>query len=254
MNKEATRELILKMADDALITGHRYSEWTGLAPMIEEDIAFASIAQDKIGHAWALYKILHEQFGLENPDRLAFFRDEKDFRCCHLSELPNHGFEHALVRQFLFDHAEYLRYEMLSGSSFEPLAQLARKIKGEIKYHLLHADTWMKRLGAEGTEESHARLQSAMNELFPAAGGIFEPGSFESELASEKIFAGEKFLRTSWVSKISIIANQANLSLPEVADPSVGFGGRKGFHTEHLSSLLAEMGEVIRSEAEGTEW
>ncbi len=254
MNAPAIKELILKMADDALIIGHRNSEWNGFAPIIEEDIAFASIAQDKIGHAWALYKILHEHFGETDPDRMAFFREEKDFRCCHFVELPIGEYDFSLVRHFLFDHAEYCRYEMLEHSSYEPLAQLAKKIKGEIKYHLLHADTWIKKLGAQGSEESHARMQSSLNELYPLALGIFEPGNFENELMGENIFAGETELQKQWLENITNSLNNTNLKLPEVKNPRIGFGGRKGFHTEYLRPLITEMSEVIKSEEAGTEW
>src|ERR1051326_7324009 len=102
---EAIKELILKMADDALIIGHRNSEWTGIGPILEEDIAMSSMAQDKIGHALALYKILHEHFGDSDPDPLAFRRAEKDFKCCHLVEFPIGEYDFTTVRHFLFDNA-----------------------------------------------------------------------------------------------------------------------------------------------------
>src|SRR6185295_955487 len=115
---QSVKELILKMADDALIMGHRNSEWTGLGPILEEDIAFSSMAQDKIGHALALYTIMHEQFGGETPDITAYQREEKKFRCCHLVEFPIGEYDFTIARHFLFDHAEMLRYELLTQSSF----------------------------------------------------------------------------------------------------------------------------------------
>jgi ring-1,2-phenylacetyl-CoA epoxidase subunit PaaC len=123
------KDLLFKMADDALIIGHRNSEWTGIGPVLEEDLAFSSMAQDKIGHAFALYTILHESFGEAEPDTLAFKRTEKEFKCCQLVELPIGEYDFSLMRHFLFDHAESLRYEMLANSSFQPLAQLAKKSK-----------------------------------------------------------------------------------------------------------------------------
>src|SRR5687768_14714257 len=162
MNNGALKDLLYKMADDALISGHRNSEWTGIGPMLEEDLAFSSMAQDKIGHAIALYKILHEILGEADPDTLGFKREEKEFKCCQFVEQPIGEYDFSIMRQFLFDHAELLRYEMLSQSSFQPLALLARKVKGEIKYHVMHADTFIKQFGT-GTEESHARLQSSLN-------------------------------------------------------------------------------------------
>ena len=253
MNKEAIQELMLKMADDALIMGHRDSEWTGLGPSLEEDIAFSSMSQDKIGHAWNLYRILHEQFGLPDPDRLAFYREEKDYKCAHLTELYTRDYAFALVRQFLFDHAQYQRFGMLKGSSFEPLAQFARKVTGEVKYHILHGDAWLKRLG-KGNEESRARLQSAMNEVFPYALGIFEPGKFEDALKQEGVFEGEAALQAHWLEAIAPVLDAAGLNLPDAAATEAQLGGRHGYHTDQLQPLLDEMTEVLKTEPEGAEW
>lgn len=236
------KELLYKIADNELILGHRNSEWTGLGPMLEEDIAFSSMAQDKIGHALALYTILHEDFGEASPDVIAFTRHEKDFKCCHLVELPIGEFDFSLVRQFFFDHAEALRYQMLENSSNVRLAQLARKVRGELKYHVLHADTWMRKLG-NATEESHARLQSAVNEAYPLALGIFEEGPYEKELQSQDIFAGEEALKAQWLENINKVLQQSNLALPTNAQPALG--GRNGYHTEHLAPLLKEMTAVF---------
>ncbi len=130
-NQLALKELLVKMADDELILGHRNSEWTGLGPVMEEDIAFSSMAQDKIGHSLALYGILHEQLGEKDPDHFAFLREEKEYRCCHLVEMPNGEYDFSLVRHFLFDHAETVRYQSMSESSFEPLRRLSSKFRGE---------------------------------------------------------------------------------------------------------------------------
>ena len=239
------------MADDELIIGHRSSEWTGIGPILEEDIAFSSMAQDKIGHALANYTILNKEFNMPEPDRFAFFRNEKEMLNCQLVELPIGEYDFSLVRHFLFDHADFIRYEMLSDSSFSPLAQLSKKIKGELKYHVLHADTWLTRLG-NATDESHARMQSSLNEIWNYALGIFEPSDHEAQLISEKVFEGEKVLQQKWIEKISPIIEKANLKIPVTVQPV--YGGRKGYHTEHLQPLLNEMNEVISSEAEGMEW
>src|ERR1035437_8162554 len=200
----AIKELLYKMADDQLIIGHRNSEWTGIGPVLEEDIAFGSLAQDKVGHAYNIYQLLHEM-GEADPDTIAFNRDEKDMKCCHLVELPIGEFNFSLVRHFLFDHAEYLRFEMLSRSSFEPLANLAKKYKGEIKYHIFHADTWIKQL-MDGSEESKARIQSSFHELLATSFSIFEPGPFENILMQEGIFGGEAELETKWYDTVSNFA------------------------------------------------
>jgi ring-1,2-phenylacetyl-CoA epoxidase subunit PaaC len=249
---DAVKGLILKMADDALIMGHRNSEWTGLGPVLEEDIAFSSMAQDKIGHALALYGILHEQFGAPEPDQIAFAREESKFRCCHFVELPIGEYDFSLVRHFLFDHAEAIRYEMLSSSSFDPLAKLARKVKGEIKYHVLHANSWLQRLG-NGTEQSHRRMQSALNFCIPYALGIFEKSTEEEELIEQEIFAGEELLQTLWEERIKELIEKAGLLFHEVPQREIHKGGRSGKHTHHLHMLLEEMSQVIRMESRA-EW
>jgi len=247
----AVKEFLYKMADDQLIIGHRNSEWTGIGPILEEDIAFGSIAQDKVGHAYNIYQLLHEM-GEADPDTIAFQRDEKDFKCCHLVELPIGEYDFSLVRHFLFDHAELLRFEMLSNSSFEPLANLAKKFKGEIKYHVFHANTWIKQL-MNGTEESKARIQSSFNSVFPIAFSIFEKSPLEDVLISEGVFEGEEILTNKWLETIRTIVNSCGVKLPDVPDKSIGYGGRKGYHTEYLNPLLLEMTEVLRSEP-GAEW
>jgi len=247
----AVKELLYKMADDQLIIGHRNSEWTGIGPVLEEDIAFGSMAQDKVGHAYNFYQLLHEM-GEGDPDTIAFYRNEKDFKCSHLVELPIGEFDFSLVRHFLFDHAEYIRFEMLANSSFEPLANLAKKYKSEIKYHIFHANTWIKQL-MNGSEESKARVQSSFNELLSVAFSIFEPGPYEDILIGESIFAGEKVLEARWFETIGAIAKDNGIKLAEVNDRTAGYGGRKGYHTEYLEPMLLEMTEVLRSEP-GAEW
>ena len=218
MNTEAIKELLFKMADNALIIGHRNSEWTGIGPTMEEDISFSSMAQDKIGHALQLYKILNAQLDERDPDTLGFMREAKEFRCCQLVEMPIGEYDFSLIRHFLFDHAEYLRFQNLKSSSFKPMANLANKFEGEIKYHIFHADMWMKSL-ANGTEESKARMQQALNQSMELAVGIFEPGPFESELINDDIFIGEKALFDQWISQITDILGNLNLTVPSVKFP-----------------------------------
>ena len=239
-----TKNLLYRMADDDLIVAHRNSEWTGLGPTLEEDIAFSSIAQDKLGHALGLYTILHEEYGEDIPDKIAFGRTETEFTCCQLVELPIGDYAFSLMRHFLFDLADQLRFELLESSSSEPIARLARKVKGEIKYHLFHAATWVRNLAAKGDEESHARMQSALNEAFPYALGIFEPGEGDDLLAAEGIFPGEAHLQELWLTALS--------SMPD-PDTTPHYGGRRGHHTEHLAPLLAEMSEVFQIDPQA-EW
>jgi len=238
------KELLYKMADDQLIIGHRNSEWTGMGPLLEEDIAFSSMAQDKVGQSLALYTLL-QQLGEQDSDTVAFTRNAAQFHNCILTELPNGEYDFSLIRHFLFDTAEALRFEMLMQSSYEPLAQLARKVRGEVRYHTMHANTWIKRLGS-ATEESIARLQQSLNVALPFALGIFEPSPFEADIISQQIFAGESELQKRWTSKIEEVIAQTQLTLPDWRTVEPIFGGRRGQHSEHLQPLLDEMSEVFR--------
>ncbi len=237
---EAAKDLIYKMADDQLIIGHRNSEWTGLGPILEEDIAFSSMAQDKLGQSEHLYNLLHE-LGEADADTVAFTRNENQFHCCHLLELPIGEYDFSLIRHFLFDMAEAVRFEMLVESSYENLALLAKKFKGEIKYHTMHANTWLQQL-ATGNEESKARMQNALNEAWPLALGIFEPGDSEDVLKEASIFEGEAVLEAKWLEEVTALLNKAGLTIP--AGVTAEYGGRKGKHTAHLQPLLDEMTEV----------
>jgi ring-1,2-phenylacetyl-CoA epoxidase subunit PaaC len=248
---EAVKELLYKMADDLLIFGHRNSEWTGLGPILEEDIAFSSMAQDKIGHAQAMYQILHE-LGEQDPDTIAFTREASKFHNCQLVELPNGEYDFSMVRHFLFDHADQQRFEMLASSSFEPLAKVARKIKGEIKYHVFHGDTWMVKL-SNATEVSKARMQSALNECWNYALGIFEKGDFEKELADSGVFEGEAALQERWLAKITPIIEKAGLKIPAESSWEPVYGGRKAYHSDYLAPLVEEMSEVFRVDP-SAEW
>lgn len=240
----ALKKLIYRMADDQLIIGHRNSEWVGLGPFLEEDIAFSSIAQDKVGHSFNLYSILRNELGEQEPDTIGFTRNERDFTCCQLVELPNGEYDFSLIRHFLFDSAELLRFEGLSTSTYEPLARVARKYFGEIKYHVFHATTWVKQLAMDGNEVSKARMQSALNEAFPYALGIFEAGEDDQLLVAEGIFEGEDSLKARWMELIAGQLESWGLSVPTDAKPV--FGGRKGYHSDFLQPLLDEMGEVFR--------
>ena len=243
MNIEAIKDLLYKMADDQLIIGHRNSEWTGLGPILEEDIAFSSMAQDKIGQSLTLYTLLND-LGESEPDTLAFMRNEKQFHNCQFVELPIGDYDFSIIRQFLFDTSEYLRFEMLQESSFEPLAQAAKKFRGEIKYHVMHAKSFIHQLG-NGSDESISRLQTSLNYAYPFALGIFETSKFENELISENIFREEEYLKGLWLEKIIEVIGETQLQMPVLEDQSPRFGGRYGDHTEYLQPLLDEMSEVF---------
>jgi ring-1,2-phenylacetyl-CoA epoxidase subunit PaaC len=244
MNENALKELLYKMADDLLILGHRNSEWTGFGPLLEEDIAFSSMAQDKVGQSHALYTILNT-LGERDPDTIAFTRNSSQFHNCVLVELPNGEYDFSLIRHFLYDTAEVIRFELLSNSSYQPLADLSKKIRAELRYHTLHANTWMKQLGS-ATEESIARLQKSLYYAMPFALGMFEESPYEQEIIANGIFAGEQVLKERWMRKVEEVISQTSLTLPDLKIIQPVTGGRSGKHSEHLQPLLDEMSEVFR--------
>ncbi len=244
----ALKQLLFNMADDLLIIGHRNSEWTGIGPVLEEDIAFASMAQDKIGQAQALYQLIHEGFNTEIPDLLGFNRKENEFYSCHFVELPIGEYDFSLVRHFLFDQAQFLRMNDLKDSSHEELKAVSLKFLPELKYHIMHADIWMEQLATNGNEESHARLQSSINELYPISFGLFENYEGENDLIKNKVYSGEKELKEVFINTIKEKCKSFNLELPETNSIENYLGGRKAFHTDHLAPLLKEMTEVFNIE------
>lgn len=237
------KDLLYRMADDLLILGHRNSEWTGLGPILEEDIAFSSMAQDKVGQSLALYEILHE-IGESDPDTVAFTRNAAQFHSCHLVELPIGEYDFSLVRHFFFDHQSALRMDLLVDTVVEPLQMVARKFRGEIKYHTMHADLWLKQL-ANGTEEAKIRMQQSINEIFPYALGMFENSMFEAELIESGIFPGEAHLKEKWLQVVTDKLNAFGYTLPDMDEVIPANGGRNGIHTEYLQPLLDEMTEVF---------
>lgn len=251
MNELALKELLYKIADDQLILGHRNSEWTGFGPLLEEDIAFSSMAQDKVGQSQALYEILHS-LGEQPPDTVAFMRNANQFHNCIFVELPNGEYDFSLIRHFLYDTALAIRFDMLTKSSFQPVAELAMKIRGELKYHILHANTWIKQLGS-ATEESISRMQSSLEVAMPYALGMFEESPLENDLIRDGIFEGEAVLKNLWLQKVKSITSQTKLALPEEKNLIPVMGGRMGKHSEHLQPLLDEMSEVFKIDP-SAEW
>ena len=164
--------------------------------------------------------------------------------CCSFIRV-GHGrkpLEVQAYRHFLYDHADQLRFEALANSSYEPLAKVARKVKGELKYHVFHGNTWVVKLGS-ANEESHNRMQAALNLAWPYALGMFEPSAHEAALIEEGIFIGEQSLQEKWLANITPILLKAGLVIPT---GQAVLGGRVGQHTEHLEPLVEEMSEVFR--------
>jgi ring-1,2-phenylacetyl-CoA epoxidase subunit PaaC len=247
----AIKELLYKIADDQLIIGHRNSEWTGVGPLLEEDIAFSSMAQDKIGHAYTFYKLLHA-LGESEPDIVAFSRNSEQFHNCKFVELPIGEYDFSLIRHFLFDNAELVRFEALISSEVEELSKIASKLKGEVRYHVMHANSMIKKLGSSN-EESIDRLQKSLDTAFGWSMGIFEVSPYEESLIDSGVFVGEEKIKAIWLTRIQEVLDKTNLKLPEISNTEEFMGGRKGRHTKHLQPLLDEMTEVTKIDP-GAEW
>jgi ring-1,2-phenylacetyl-CoA epoxidase subunit PaaC len=161
------------MADDEFVIGFWDSEWTGIAPMLEEDVAFSSLAQDEIGHAQALYQLLADLTG-GDPDRIAFGRDPQEYRHARLLDHPRTDWAFSIARRFLYDTADAARLDLLVASTYAPLAGLVAKMRREETYHLLHATAWLERL-ASGGREPRRRLEEALERLWPDALCVLAP-------------------------------------------------------------------------------
>ena len=243
--KRLLADRLLEMADDELILGHRDSEWTGHAPIIEEDIAFANIAQDELGHAILWYEIRESLTG-QTPDRMAFQRDATQFRNIQMVELPKGDWAFSIMRQFLFDEWEAVHLEELQRRPFAPMAQAAVKISQEEAYHSRHNHAWVTRLG-RGTSESHRRMQAALDALWPYCAQLFVEAP--ETLAAADLLPDRSRLRGTWEERVNKVLEDAGLRPPDSAFPPIG----RGEHTERLREILDEMQRVARLQ-EGVSW
>ena len=255
--KEALQRLLVALADDELVLGHRDSEWTGHSPILEEDIAFSNIAQDEIGHA-LLWFTINEQLGGKSPDWMGFERNWKHFTCCHFTAFPKGDFAYTVVRQYLFDVGEQVRLKNLSTSSFPPLKEAAEKIIMEEGYHLMHSQSLLERLG-DATEESHKRMQAAIDTAFPQALGMFEELTGEDDLVKAAVFSGNEPLKEQWLEHIVPVITSASLELPVekkngtfTTDAKADEGGRKGWQKEHLKQLVEDLQTVYKMSPGGS--
>lgn len=247
----ALSDLLLALADDELILGHRDSEWCGCAPILEEDIAFANIALDEIGHAMLWYGLLSQlqaQDPDSYPDRLVFTRFPDEFRNIQMVELPNGDWAFSMLRQFLFDAAEAVRLASFVMSQFTPLAEIAAKIRKEEIYHYRHTHAWVRRLGL-GTEESHMRMQKALDELWPYALQLFVPLPGEELLVEAGIILQNASHKAGWQERVRPVLEECKLSIPAVQTPDVN----RTRHTPHLKLLVDDLQAVASLEPE-SEW
>ena len=234
----------LRRADDALVLGHRLSEWCGRAPTPEEDIALANMGLDLLGQARSLYAHAAELEGAgHDEDQYAYLRDPPQYRNLLLLEQPNGDFARTILRQFLYAAFIDPWWRAMMHSADPGLAAIAAKAEKETAYHLRHAAEWVIRLG-DGTPESHRRAQDALDLLFPYTGEMFGPAD-ETPLVAQGLAADPAALRPIWDHTVDTVLQQATLTRP--AAPWFQHGGRIGRHSEHLGFLLAEMQHLPRT-------
>jgi ring-1,2-phenylacetyl-CoA epoxidase subunit PaaC len=237
MPANALFDSVLGLADDALILGHRLSEWCGHAPLLEEELALANIGLDLIGQARALYDYAGALEGKgRDQDALAYLRDAPQFRNLLLVEQPNGDFAMTMARQFLYSAYAAPFWRQTAGSDDATLAGIAATAQHEAAYHLRHAGDWLIRLG-DGTEESHRRAQDALDTLWPYTGEMFEGDSAS--------------LRGEWNETVAGVLAEATLARPK--DGWMQTGGRRGRHSEHLGYMLAEL-QFLQRAYPGAQW
>ncbi|MEU3215244.1 1,2-phenylacetyl-CoA epoxidase subunit PaaC [Streptomyces sp. NPDC006971] len=229
----------LALGDDALVLSHRLGEWAGHAPVLEEEVALANIALDLLGQARVLLSLAGDE------DELAYLREERAFRNVQLVEQPNGDFAHTIARQLYFSAYQHLLYERLAAGD-GPFAGLAAKAVKEVAYHLDHAEHWTLRLG-DGTDESHERMQRAVDALWRFTGELFQP--------VEEVEVEWPSLQDSWSKSVTDVLERATLTVPEGPRSTAwtAGAGRQGIHTEPFGRMLAEMQHLHRSHP-GATW
>lgn len=234
---------LLSLADDQLILAHRNSEWIGHAPILEEDIALANIAQDELGHASLFYQLYTAVSG-DNPDELVFLRPAADYRNVQFVEYPKGDWAFTMLRQYLFDAAEMVWLAQLQHSTYVPLAETAVKMRPEELYHYRHSATWLKRL-ALGTAESRQRTQTALDTLWPLAQQLFVPLPETAPLVADGLVPDAAGVQEAWWAVVRPFLHECQLSIPALATPPTL---SRADHTPHLTALLAEMQSVARAD------
>lgn len=250
MNSKALIDYTLHLADNALILGHRNSEWCGHGPVLEQDIAISNIALDCIGQARNFYQYAAALTANgATEDTLAYLRDTTDFKNLLLTELPNGDWAQTILRQFFFSTYQYFLYQQLQTGRNRPLAAIAEKALKEVTYHVRWSSEWVIRLG-DGTEESKNRMLRAIDELGNYTGEMFEPVIYEQEII-EQYGMDMPGIKSQWHEKIQSVFAEATLPLP--ANAWMHTGGKEGRHTEHLGYVLTEM-QFLQRAYPGAEW
>jgi ring-1,2-phenylacetyl-CoA epoxidase subunit PaaC len=241
----------LRLADTALILGHRLSEWSGHGPTLEEDIALSNLALDLIGQARLLYDYAGVVEGKgRDEDALAYRRDDTEFRNLLLAEQPNGDFAFTMVRHLIYASFAHPFQSALMKSSDPTLAGIAAKAEKEMAYHVRHASEWVIRLG-DGTQESYKRAQAAVDELMIYAHEMFETDETDLTLIQSGVAPDLAQVKAASQATLDHVLHEATLKTHSVKHPQTG--GRNGVHTEHLSHLLSEMQSLHRAHP-GASW
>ena len=232
----------IHLADNALLLGHRNSEWCGHGPVLEQDIAITNISLDLIGQARNFYQYAALQMNDgSTEDTLAYRRDAREFMNCLLVEQPRGDWAETILRQFLFSNYQYQLYQQLQSGKDEQLAAISAKAWKEVAYHLRWSSEWVIRLG-DGTEESHARMVNAIETTWPYSGELLIPASYEKE---NEYAVDLDTIRPAWEQQVKAVFDEAGLEVPGKA--WMQSGGKEGNHSELLGLVLAEMQYLQRS-------
>jgi len=232
---------ILNLADNNLILCQRNGEWCGHGPILEQDIAITNITLDLLGQARLWYQYASTLMNVDNnsysEDSLAYRRNEREFLNILMVELPKGNWGFTILRQYFFSQFQFLLYSRLKNSGDTTVAAIAEKSLKEISYHIKWSSEWVLRLG-DGTDESHQKMQDALDDLWPYTGEMFIAANFENEDECNE-------LKIEWLQKVSPLLEEATLNIPE--NTFMQTGGKSGIHTEHLGYLLAEMQYLQRA-------
>lgn len=272
--QQALLDYTLRLADDALIMGHRLSEWCGHGPILEQDIALTNTSLDHLGRARSLYQYAAEQFNnlpeaakktfftsvaLQNEiaagvkideDDLAYLRDGWDFKNVLLAEQPNVDWAYTVTRSFFYDAFNYFFFSALANSSDTVLSAIAEKTLKEVTYHLRWSSEWVVRLG-DGTDESHRRMQAAMNDTWMYTGELFSMNEAEVVVAQNNIGINPADIQPLWMERVKDVLKEATISIP--GNSWMQEGGKDGRHSEHLGYVLAEL-QFVQRAYPGMEW
>jgi ring-1,2-phenylacetyl-CoA epoxidase subunit PaaC len=257
----------LHLADNALILGHRNSEWCGHGPVLEQDIAITNISLDLIGQARNFYQYAaelinssrkaesskappSEGFGEASEDKLAYLRDVHEFKNCLLAEQPKGDWAVTILRQFFFSTYQFYLYQQLQESKDEQLAAIAAKSLKEVTYHLRWSSEWVIRLG-DGTDESHSRIKTAIDMLWSYTGELFIPATYEQQAANAGVGADVSSLKNKWQEKVNEIFSEATLVMP--VNSNMHMGGKEGKHTDNLKEILTDL-QFMQRTYPNSEW